>query len=449
MDTPSPPSLARWLGSRQQWFERLTLWGGAVAVALAAILFAKASDAAFALFQRIYDASPWWPLLLTPAVFGLLAWLTHGALKPTRGSGIPQVIAALDTPDADFRQRNLSLPVSAGKLGLTVLALLGGASVGREGPTVHVGASLMYVIGRALGFRDPRHAGHFLLAGGAAGIAAAFNTPLAGVVFAIEELSGRLEHRFSGALLTAVIVGGVVSLGLLGNYTYFGRVNVALPLGMGWLAVLLCGVVGGLAGGLFSRMVLAAMDGRPRWLGRARAARPVLFAAACGLLLALLGLVFGAGAFGTGYEQARGLVQGQALVGHEFGLMKLAANLVSYIAGIPGGLFSPALAVGAGIGHNLAALLPGVDPSAVVLLGMCAYLTGVTQAPLTSAVISMELTDNTDMLLPILAAVLLARALSSLVCRQPIYRALAQRLLAAMPAAPVQAAAAPPGRPDA
>lgn len=448
MDTPSPSSRTRWLGSRQQWFERLALWGGAVAVALAAILFAKASDAAFALFRRIYDASPWWPLLLTPAVFGLLAWLTHGALKPTRGSGIPQVIAALDKPDAEFRQRNLSLPVSAGKLGLTVLALLGGASVGREGPTVHVGASLMYVIGRALGFRDPRHAGHFLLAGGAAGIAAAFNTPLAGVVFAIEELSGRLEHRFSGALLTAVIVGGVVSLGLLGNYTYFGRVDVALPLGMGWLAVLLCGVVGGLAGGLFSRVVLAAMDGRPRWLGRARAARPVLFAAACGLLLALLGLVFGAGAFGTGYEQARGLVQGQALVGHEFGLMKLAANLVSYIAGIPGGLFSPALAVGAGIGHNLAALLPGVDPSAVVLLGMCAYLTGVTQAPLTSAVISMELTDNTDMLLPILAAVLLARAVSSLVCRQPIYRALAQRLLEAMPAAPVQAPAAPPARPD-
>lgn len=444
MDTPSPSSRTRWLGSRQQWFERLALWGGAVAVALAAILFAKASDAAFALFRRIYDASPWWPLLLTPAVFGLLAWLTHGALKPTRGSGIPQVIAALDKPDADFRQRNLSLPVSAGKLGLTVLALLGGASVGREGPTVHVGASLMYVIGRALGFRDPGHAGHFLLAGGAAGIAAAFNTPLAGVVFAIEELSGRLEHRFSGALLTAVIVGGVVSLGLLGNYTYFGRVDVALPLGMGWLAVLLCGVVGGLAGGLFSRVVLAAMDGRPRWLGRARASRPVLFAAACGLLLALLGLVFGAGAFGTGYEQARGLVQGQALVGHEFGLMKLAANLVSYIAGIPGGLFSPALAVGAGIGHNLAALLPGVDPSAVVLLGMCAYLTGVTQAPLTSAVISMELTDNTDMLLPILAAVLLARAVSSLVCHQPIYRALAQRLLAAMPAAP-----APVGRPDA
>ncbi|WP_312708480.1 chloride channel protein, partial [Stenotrophomonas sp.] len=205
MDAPSPTPSPRWLGSRRQWLERLALWGGAVAVALAAILFAKASDAAFALFRHIYDTSPWWPLLLTPTVFAVLAWLTQGVLRPTRGSGIPQVIAALDTPDAAFRQRNLSLPVSVGKLGLTVLALFGGASVGREGPTVHVGASLMYVIGRALGFRDPRQATHFLLAGGAAGIAAAFNTPLAGVVFAIEELSGRFEHRFSGALLTAVI----------------------------------------------------------------------------------------------------------------------------------------------------------------------------------------------------------------------------------------------------
>jgi H+/Cl- antiporter ClcA len=97
-------------------------------------------------------------------------------------------------------------------------------------------------------------------------------------------------------------------------------------------------------------------------------------------------------------------------------------------------LFSPALAVGAGLGHNLAALLPGVDPTAVVLLGMCGYLTGVTQAPLTSAVISMELTDNSDMLLPILATVLLARGASALVCHTPVYKALALRLLAAEPA---------------
>jgi len=420
--------------SGEGWRRRLALWGGAVAVALVAIVFAKASDAAFAVFRHCVEAAPWSAWLLTPAIFGLLAWATHGALRPTRGSGIPQVIAALETPDAGFRERNLSLRVSCGKLLLTTLSLLGGASVGREGPTVHVGASLMYVIGRRFGFTDARELGHFLLAGGAAGIAAAFNTPLAGVVFAIEELSGRFEHRFSGTLLTAVIVGGVVSLGLLGNYTYFGRVPAGLPLGQAWLAIPLCAIAGGLLGGTFSRIVLASAAGRPRWLGRLRQRHPIWLAVLCGLALVTLATAFGAGAFGTGYEQARGLVQGQAVVGHEFGLMKLFANLVSYIAGIPGGLFSPALAVGAGLGHNLGALMPGVDPRTFVLLGMCAYLTGVTQAPLTSAVISLELTNSSELLLPILATALFARAMSGLVCRVPIYRGLAELLLRPSPA---------------
>jgi len=426
MTSPDPQ---RRLLSRDAWKRRAALWGGAVAVALVAIVFAKASDAAFRVFQSIIAHSIWWALLVTPAVFALLAWLTSGALKPTRGSGIPQVIAALDVPIPSFRRDNLSLGVSAGKLALTTLSLLGGASVGREGPTVHVGASVMYMFGRWFGFRDPKELSHFLLAGGAAGIAAAFNTPLAGIVFAIEELSGRFEHRFSGTLLTAVIVGGVVSLGLLGNYTYFGNVAATLPLGQAWLAIVLCGVVAGLLGGVFANAVLLTMAGRPRWLGQLRQRHPVLLAALCGLALVLLAAAFGAGAFGTGYEQARGLVQGAPSVGHEFGLMKLLANLVSYVAGIPGGLFSPALAVGAGLGHNLAALMPSVDERIFVLLGMCAYLTGVTQAPLTSAVISLELTDSSDMLLPILATVLIARGVSGLVCRVPIYKAMAEQLV--------------------
>ena len=91
----------------EAWRRRAALWGGAVAVALVAILFAKASDAAFHLFQRITARSPWWALLLTPGIFALLAWLTSGVLKPTRGSGIPQVIAALDKPDEPFRKTNL------------------------------------------------------------------------------------------------------------------------------------------------------------------------------------------------------------------------------------------------------------------------------------------------------------------------------------------------------
>ena len=112
-----------------------------------------------------------------------------------------------------------------------------------------------------------------------------------------------------------------------------------------------------------------------------------------------------------------------------FGVLKFMGNIASSWAGIPGGIFSPALAVGAGLGGNIASLLPGADTSTVVLLGMAAYLSGVTQAPLTAAVISIELTANHMMALPIMAACLLARAISGIVCRVPVYKALADVLI--------------------
>ncbi|MGH8212723.1 MAG: chloride channel protein [Rhodanobacteraceae bacterium] len=417
-----------WL-SPMQWRRRLLFWSGAVIVAVVAILFARLSTYAYALFVRMTAGRSWLPLLLTPAVFALLAWLTSGALRAARGSGIPQAIAALQVENDAFRQRLLSLKVALGKMALTLAALLAGASVGREGPTVHIGAGLMYSLGRRFGFADPAAAGRFVLAGAAAGLAAAFNTPLAGVVFAIEEMAGAFEHRMSGIILTAVIIAGIVSLGLLGNYAYFGTVATALPLGQSWAAVLLCGVLCGLAGGLFARLILLEGNRVLARIAAIRARWPIAFAAACGLVLALVGIASAGSVYGTGYDQARAILQQAAAPGAGFGGYKFLANIVSYWAGIPGGIFSPALAVGAGLGHNIAHLLPGSSPAAVVLLGMAAYLAGVTQAPLTSAIISMELTANQAMIIPILAVCLLARASSALFCHTPVYRAFAQRLV--------------------
>ena len=398
-------------------------------VGLAAVGFAQAADYAFDLFKTIVAHNAYWPFLLTPTIFALLAWLTQGYLKPTRGSGIPQAIAALQVDDEPFRQSLLSLRVAVGKMGLTLAALVGGASIGREGPTVHVGAGLLYSLGRRFGFDDPAASARFILAGSAAGLAAAFNTPLAGVVFAIEEMSGAFEHRMSGILLTAVIIAGVVSLGILGNYAYFGHIDIGLPLGKAWLAVLVTGVLCGLAGGMFARLILPHDGGFRGLVGRLRKRQPIVFAAACGLALVLLSQLSDSGLYGTGYDQARSILEGNMTQNDAYGLLKFCGNIASYWAGIPGGIFSPALSVGAGFGANISAFLPGTAPSAVILLGMAAYLAGVTQSPLTAAVISMELTANQQMFLPILAACLLARASSTLVCRKPVYRALADNLI--------------------
>ncbi|TBR38904.1 MULTISPECIES: chloride channel protein [Dyella] len=412
-----------------QWRRRVLFWTGAVVVGLAAVGFAQAADFAFGLFHRMVEHSRWWAFIVTPATFALLAWVTQGALKPTRGSGIPQAIAALHVEDEGFRRSLLSLRVAMGKMALTLVALLGGASVGREGPTVHVGAGLLYSLGRRFGFADPAAAGRFILAGSAAGLAAAFNTPLAGVVFAIEEMSGAFEHRMSGILLTAVIIAGVVSLGILGNYAYFGRLDMTLPLGQAWWAVLATGVVCGLAGGLFARLIVPHNHGLRGVMGRLRARSPVVFAACCGLALVLLSQLTNTGLYGTGYAQARAILEGHGDTVASFGVLKFFGNIASFWAGIPGGIFSPALAVGAGLGQNITALVPGADGSAVILLAMAGYLAGVTQAPLTATVISMELTANQQMALPIMATCLIARLCSSLFSHKPVYKALADKLI--------------------
>ncbi|MBD8526176.1 chloride channel protein [Pseudomarimonas arenosa] len=422
----------QWLGQEffapQEWRRRLALWLGGCVVGLAAVAFAELSELAFQGFEWLRRRVSWAPLIVTPVMFALLAWLTVGAMRPTRGSGIPQVIAALPQENSEFRHRLLSLPIALGKMLLTLMALLGGASVGREGPTVHVGAGVMLWIGERFGFQDPRVLSRFVLAGGGAGVAAAFNTPLAGVVFAIEELAGSFEHRFSGIILTAVIFAGAVSLGLMGNYAYFGQVHDVLPIGRGWLSVLVCGLLCGLLGGLFARALLMSDDIFSR-LRALRERRPVVFAAICGLLLALIGVLAGGAVFGTGYAEAHQLVQGQAGPGGWFAPLKLLANVLSYWAGIPGGIFAPALAVGAGFGDLVSLAFPELPGPVVVLLGMASFLAGVTQAPLTATVISLELTANRTLVLPIMAACLLGRAVSSLVCPRPIYRAFAGNLI--------------------
>ena len=420
---------AQRLFSPVQWRRRVLFWSGAILVGLAAVGFAKAADLAFGLFKTIVAHNAYWPFLITPATFALLAWATQGFLKPTRGSGIPQAIAALQLDDEPFRRGVLSVRMALGKMALTLAALIGGASVGREGPTVHVGAGLLYSLGRRFGFVDSAASGRFILAGSAAGLAAAFNTPLAGVVFAIEEMSGAFEHRMSGILLTAVIIAGVVSLGILGNYAYFGHIDIGLPLGKAWIAVLVTGGLCGLAGGMFARLIVPHEGGFRGLIGRMRRRQPIIFAAACGLVLVLLSQMSDTGLYGTGYAQARSILEGHMNQVEAYGLLKFCGNIASFWAGIPGGIFSPALSVGAGFGANISTFLPGTDPAAVVLLAMAAYLAGVTQAPLTAAVISMELTANQQMALPIMAACLLARASSSLVCRKPVYRALSDNLI--------------------
>ena len=408
----------------------VAFWAGAIVVGAAALAFAFLADGAGRLFGAMTAGRPWLVFALAPAGLALSVLLTRTVFPGAQGSGIPQVIASLRMRQADKVDATLSLRIAAGKVLLTLLGLASGASIGREGPTVQVSAAIMHAIGRVL--RLPREDAYraMVLGGGAAGVAAAFNTPLAGVVFAIEELSHSFEARTSGTVLTAVIIAGITTAASVGSYSYFGSASAVLPWGIGWVAVLACGVSGGLAGGCFARILLWFAHGLPgapgRWLQR----HPIGFAALCGLAIAVLGTLSQGATYGTGYAQARGLVDGTASLSDSFFVLKFGASIVSYVCGIPGGIFAPSLSVGAGLGHAIAGLLPAAPAGAVVLLGMVAYFSGVVQAPLTAVVIVMEMTDDGRITVPLMAAAMLAYGVSRLVCRKPLYGALAELFLA-------------------
>ncbi len=405
---------------------RLTFIAGGVVVGAAAVSFAALSDAAQGAFQSFVSRWPWAPLIATPLGFAAIAFITRRFVPQARGSGIPQVIAARKIKNTKLGSDLVSIRVAVGKIILTVLGLLCGASTGREGPTVQIGAAIMARVGTLT--RIQRSG--LLLAGACAGVAAAFNTPLAGIVFGIEEMSQSFERRTSGLTMATVIVAGITSLAVLGNYTYFGTPSVKLPGMADWYIVPVCGVIGGAAGGVFSRTVIAFVRGLPGRAGRLIGAYPVIFAALCGLVVALCGYFSDNSAYGTGYAQARGLLDGSAAVPASFGIVKICATIASAASGIPGGIFSPSLAIGAGIGSNIGALFPNADPAALFLLGMVAYLTGVVQAPITAFVIVSEMADANGLIIPLMAAALIAHTISRLICAKGIYHALAEGILA-------------------
>ena len=421
------------LTSAQVWRTRGVFLAGAILVGVSASLLALGADWASERFLHLVEGRPWLPFVVTPLGLAFIVWLTRSFFPGAEGSGIPQAIAALHLKrHRHLRHRLLSVRIALGKGIMIVLGLLSGASIGREGPTIHIAASISFALTRFARFPHYDISRGLILAGGAAGLAAAFNTPLAGVMFAIEEMAKTFEEKTNGTVFTAVIIAGITALAINGNYAYFGSVDTVIHLPQVFAVVMVTGLVGGLAGGSFSALLVYGGRRIRPW----RNAHPYLMAAAIGLLLALVGLLSGGQTWGTGYHEAKAALLGAEEMDGSFPLFKYLATVLSYWSGIPGGIFAPSLSIGAGLGSEMAGWFPDTDVSTVALLGMAAYFTGVVQTPLTAVIIIMEMTDNQNILLPVMAVALIADGVSKLISPQPIYRALAEDFIRDLSVAP-------------
>lgn len=431
------------------WMTRAVVLAFAVLSGLTVVGFTWLSEQALEHFHSLRQWQWWAPLIWTPLCTASIVWLTRRFAAGAAGSGIPQVMAAL-TPGLATRlcEPFVSIKLTVAKIFLTAWGLLAGLSLGREGPSVQIAAGVMHSARRWLPDNSGISNHGLLVAGGAAGIAAAFNTPLGGIMFAIEELSRRPEQRSNGLLMAAIVLAGLMAVSAYGNNAYFGVIRVSPVSWSLFFPGLLVAVCCGLAGGLFARLLVVSLSGLSRdRFSRLRQRYPVRFAAACGLAVAVIGVVSMGATFGSGYTHTRAMIEGAEEASPLYVFLKFVATWITTWAGVPAGIFAPSLAIGGALGNDIAVVTSYVDAATLIALGMVGFLAAVTQAPMTAFIIVMEMVDGHALVLSLMACSLIASGISRLISA-PLYPSLADLQLLRLPEAqrPTREAGGVPSR---
>jgi len=366
------------------------------------------------------------PALWIFIILTLALRLRDTCFPGSQGSGIPQVMATLSTRAEDpMRQNMLSLRILIGKILLLVLVIIGGATVGRQGPSVYIGACIMFLLAYRLPFPTHLIQSGLITAGGAAGVAAAFNTPIAAIVFAVESISHSYHPKDATTIGMTVGLACIVGVLLYGNYYFYGYSPAALNHYLDWLYIIPIAVAGGLLGGLFARIILAGST-KVSSLYRSH---PWRLALVFGLGCAIVGLLSGGLSYGSGHDETHQILHGDAVLPWHYPVFKAVSNGITLISGIPGGLFDPSLSIGAALGQQAATLLPHQDGRAIILMFMVAYFTGVVQSPFSAFVIVVEMTGAHQMILPLCFTAMIACHCSKFICNESLYVALAKQFL--------------------
>jgi CIC family chloride channel protein len=374
--------------------------------------------------MRLYPmgGEPWRRLLFPVGGSLIIGYLLYRYFPNARGSGVPQTKAALFA-----REGRITLRTVIGKFVCTSGTLASGIPLGREGPSVQVGAGLASVLGRLLGLSNEQ-VKNLIPVGAAAAIAAAFNTPLAAVLFALEEIMGDLNAPVMGAVVLASATSWMVLRLLLGNNPLFKVPQYQLVSPWEFTAYAVLGVAGGLVSVAFTRLLLGMRARFLRFPQKTVWFQPL----AGGLLVGLMGW-FVPQVMGVGYEYVGDALNGRMV----FRLMilllvlKLFAVTTSYASGNAGGIFGPALFIGAMVGgvvgtiaHHLFPAFTAA-PGAYALVGMGALFAGIVRAPMTSVVMIFEMTQDYAVIVPLMIANLVSLFIATQLQHEPIYEALA------------------------
>ncbi len=405
--------------------QAIPFWIASLLTGLVAVVYTRL----FALAEKgtayIVHLHLWLLFIITPVCFLLAWWLVRQFAPFARGSGIPQVMASIElaTPKYNGKVNQLlSLRIICVKIVSSLIMALGGGVIGREGPTIQVAGSIFRKINEWLPKWYPKISKvNMIMTGAAAGLAAAFNTPLGGIVFAVEELTRTHISYFKTALFTAVIIAGLTAQALLGPYLYLGYPDINHLSNSIFFGVVLVAIPAGLGGAIMARWMLRLFT----WKASFRFIRQhVLYVVACALVIASLAFFVDERVLGSGKE----LMTTALFTNHKYNswympLLRIVGPIFSFTTGAAGGVFAPALSAGASMGATISGWLhlSAANANLLILSGMVGFLTGVTRTPFTSAILVLEMTDRHNVIFHLMLAGMVASLVAMIVDRHSFY----------------------------
>jgi len=413
---------------KENLLQAIPFWIGSIITGLLAVLYAQIFAFGEHTLNKILNWHLWIIFIIAPLGFVLSWWLVKKYAPFAKGSGIPQVMAAVElaNPKENHLIKSLlSFRIIIIKVLSSFILVSSGGAIGREGPTIQIAGSVFRKIYEFLPEWWPKISKkNMILTGAAAGLSAAFNTPLGGIVFAVEELSKTHINYFKTALFTAVIIAGLTAQSFAGSYLYLGYPKTdGVTLWIMFPIIFVAGICG-----ILSSQLSVAMLKINRLKKKLKTDfSNIIFLVICGLIVAGIAYFINRDILGSGKDIIeRVLFTDNKTEAWYVPILRMLGPALAFTSGGAGGIFAPALSTGASIGSVFAGIMNLTDneTNVLILAGMVAFLTGITRAPFTSAILVLEMTDRHSLIFHLMLAGMMSSIFSVLISRHSLYEAL-------------------------
>ena len=414
---------------KNQFFRLLPFWLAGSLTALIATQYAKL----FSLMERysllLFEKTGAWFVLVPPISF-LISWaLVHKFAPRANGSGIPQLMASIEllhTKKDSFVESLLSFRIIVIKVLSSLAGVLGGGAIGREGPTLQISGSIFSLFIKYWKFSEIQNKSAFIMAGAASGLASAFNTPLGGIVYVVEELAKSHLNTFRTGVLHSVIFAGIISQMIMGPYLYLGFPKIAEFNGVFVFQYFLIALAAAISVIIFSYLLKLLVQRRNEFLN---VRSHFIIALVSGLLFGIYAVYISKTVLGPGKELLNHLLFGNESASIIDVVSRFLGSLLTYANGGSGGIFAPTLSLGGSAGSYLDSLMGFNLGPLAVLVGMTAGLSALTQSPLTSFILILEMTDRHRAIFPLMLAAIIGHGLSKLILKHSFYEFVCESIL--------------------